>query len=277
MAVRDRRSLWGSISTSKKVNRLSLKAALLYTWAIAYFDDYGFQDGDPRILKGTVFPKRDDVTQEEIPGLIEEIIASDDGDIPLWNLYIVDNEVFLQDPVWFQRQTFHGIRKKPSKILALLTEHQINTGLSPELVSEGCASEVKKKLSEEEVKGSEVKCLSTPEAQRLAHLLLERIKVWFPKFKPPERISGWSKPIDEMMRLDGREEKDIEQVIKWCQSDSFWRKNILSGNTLRLKFNRLQAEMISPEKSKKDPTRGMRELDRKVQESFSRIKPKELK
>jgi hypothetical protein len=35
---RERRSLWGSISQSKKVNRVSLKAALLFSWSIPHMD-----------------------------------------------------------------------------------------------------------------------------------------------------------------------------------------------------------------------------------------------
>ena len=238
MATRQRRSFWSDIYQSSKVNRLSLPAALLYTWAIANFDDYGFQEGDPRVIKGVIFPKRDDMTVEKIEELTNEIVSIND-DPPLWKIYIVGQDIFIQDPVWFQRQSFHGIRKKPSKILKLLVEHQVDTRLTPELVSEGCQFG---SLSEEKL--SEVKL--SEESRTLSKFLLQEIQKWYPKFKPPATLVGWSKGIDEMIRLDKRTPEEIKETIRWCQQDVFWRKNILSGTTLRLKFNRLQAEIISP-------------------------------
>jgi len=265
MATRQRRSLWSDIYQSTKVNKLSIPAALLYTWAISNFDDYGFQEGDPRVIKGVIFPKRDDMTIEKIENLIEEILSTED-DPPLWRIYCIGNESFIQDPVWFDRQSFHAIKKKPSKILKLLTEHHINTGLSPELVSEGCRFG-----SLSEVKLSEVKL---SEASRtLAKFLLQEIQKWFPKFKPPSNLLGWSRSIDEMIRLDKRTEEEIKEVILWCQKDTFWRKNILSGTALRLKFNRLQGEILSPIKGKVTHS-GVNALDKKMQEAFSRGKTK---
>lgn len=215
-----------------------MPAALLYTWAIANFDDYGFQEGDPRVLKGVIFPKRDEMTVENIEKLVEEILSVQDNP-PLWRVYCIGEQSFIQDPVWFQRQSFHAIRKKSSKILKLLVEHQIDTGLTPELVSEGCQFG---SLSEEKL--SEVKL--SEESRTLSKFLLQEIQKWYPKFKPPPNLLGWAKSIDEMIRLDKRTPEEIKEIIRWCQRDVFWRKNILSGTTLRLKFNRLQAEIISP-------------------------------
>jgi hypothetical protein len=42
-----------------------------------------------------------------------------------------------------------------------------------------------------------------------------------------------------MMRLDGRTEQDIENVLKWSQNDDFWCGNILSMEKLRSKFDQL--------------------------------------
>ena len=238
MATRQRRSFWSDIYQSSKVNKLSLSAALLYTWAIANFDDYGFQEGDPRVIKGVIFPKRDDMTVQKIEELTNEIISINDSP-PLWKVYFIGQDLFIQDPVWFQRQSFHGIRKKPSKILRLLVEHQIDTGLTPELVSEGCQFG-----SLSEVKLSEVKL--SEESKMLSKYFLQEIQNWYPKFKPPSNLTGWAKSIDEMIRLDKRTPEEIKEIIKWCQRDNFWRKNILSGTTLRLKFNRLQAGLLSP-------------------------------
>lgn len=254
MATRQRRSLWSDIFQSAKVNNLTLPAALLYTWAIANFDDYGFQEADPRVIKGIIFPKRDDLTVEKIEKMIEEIVSTDNNP-PLWRIYCIGQETFIQDPVWFERQSFRGIHKKPSKILKLLTEHQIDTRLTPDMVQEGCGNGVLSEDKDQDKdqdkdKGKDIMSV-TPDAVSLAKFLLLEILKWFPKFKQPLNLNGWSKSIDEMMRLDKRDPKEIRDVIVWCQRDNFWRKNILSGTTLRLKFNRLLAETLSQRKGKR--------------------------
>ncbi len=80
---------------------------------------------------------------------------------------------------------------------------------------------------------------------RLADLLLKEIKKRKPDFKTPN-IHGWAKSIDLMIRLDGRKPSDIERVISWCQSDSFWQGNVLSTVKLRDKFDQLQLKMRKP-------------------------------
>lgn len=47
-----------SISTSRKVNRLTDRAALLYTWLIPHTDDYGHLEGDAFSIKAKIFPMR---------------------------------------------------------------------------------------------------------------------------------------------------------------------------------------------------------------------------
>lgn len=67
------RMLWGQISTSPKVNALSLKAALLYTWLIAHCDDQGRMLVDAKAIKGAVCPMRDDIEEEEVLDLLQEM------------------------------------------------------------------------------------------------------------------------------------------------------------------------------------------------------------
>jgi len=50
------RMLHKTISTSSQVNKLSLPARLLFTWAIAHADDDGRLRGDPEYIKATVVP-----------------------------------------------------------------------------------------------------------------------------------------------------------------------------------------------------------------------------
>lgn len=122
---RERRSLWRSISTSKKVNALSAPAVILYTFGITHFDDEGFMDGDPRILKSQIVPLRDDIPLSIVPQLCEEICGIHvkiGAEIPLWIAHKVGNEIFIEDPVSNHRQTFKGVHKKPSEIRKLVAK-----------------------------------------------------------------------------------------------------------------------------------------------------------
>lgn len=73
-----------------------------------------------------------------------------------------------------------------------------------------------------------------------------------PSTKKPN-IQTWAKSFDLMIRGDNRNVDDIRAVMKWCQMDSFWHKNILSPDKLRGKFDQLTVQMKS--KTLRGPTR----------------------
>ncbi|MDU0963588.1 MAG: hypothetical protein E7A67_01075 [Peptostreptococcus anaerobius] len=73
---------------------------------------------------------------------------------------------------------------------------------------------------------------------RLSNLLYELIKKNNPKFKQPN-LNNWCGYVDKMLRIDRRSVADIETVIRWCQQDDFWHKNILSTDKLRKQFDKL--------------------------------------
>lgn len=90
-----------------------------------------------------------------------------------------------------------------------------------------------------------------PEAYELADLLHQKIL----ENKPNRIISSnwresWAAEIDKMHRLDKREWKQIRAIIEWCQQDSFWWKNILSGATLRQRFDRLEDDQKTEQNNK---------------------------
>jgi hypothetical protein len=165
--ARERRSLWGSISQSKKVNKLSLKGALLYTWAIPHFDDEGFQAGEPRDIKINIVPFREDIQIEEIKDLIIELSIAG-----LWKVFHLNSTVFIHDPVWNERQSFKGIHKIPSKIKEIIGETPetvfYNTEQGVQCHLGRCIREVKlSKEKRSEVKGSTPKDSSHPTLEEL--------------------------------------------------------------------------------------------------------------
>ncbi len=72
----------------------------------------------------------------------------------------------------------------------------------------------------------------------LSNYLLERIRGNDPKIKKPN-LQNWAEHVDKLIRIDGRSPQEIRQVIDYCQSDTFWKSNILSTKKLREKFSAL--------------------------------------
>ena len=80
--------------------------------------------------------------------------------------------------------------------------------------------------------------------------LANYLKNWMlknnPKAKVPDtdrKMESWSKHIDYMIRIDKRDSKEIKEVIKFCQTNSFWLSNILSTKKLRDKYDKLYLQM----------------------------------
>lgn len=84
---------------------------------------------------------------------------------------------------------------------------------------------------------------------RLAAYLFNFIKRNNPNAKDPN-YQTWSKQFDYILRIDKRDIEEVKQVIKFCQDDSFWYKNILSADKLRKHFDKLLLQMKDPQKSK---------------------------
>jgi len=63
--------------------------------------------------------------------------------------------------------------------------------------------------------------------------ILKEIKSYFPENIWPKNLDGWKKCLDDLMRLDKRNEFEIINVIKWARKDNFWSTNFLSVLKLR--------------------------------------------
>jgi hypothetical protein len=76
----------------------------------------------------------------------------------------------------------------------------------------------------------------------------------YPKAKMPEDrgLQKWLTIIDRMIRLDNRTPEEISTVIDFALSDSFWKQNILSADSLRKQFDKLAAKMGSSQNIKQD-------------------------
>lgn len=56
-------------------------------------------------------------------------------------------------------------------------------------------------------------------------------------------LQSWAADFDKCHRLDKHSWEDINAVLQFSQSDSFWQSNILSGGKFRKQFTQLLAKM----------------------------------
>ena len=56
----------------------------------------------------------------------------------------------------------------------------------------------------------------------------------------PKITKTWTDSARRMIDLDNREPLRAENLIRWCQGNTFWRKNILSMPTFREKYDQLR-------------------------------------
>lgn len=100
-----------------------------------------------------------------------------------------------------------------------------------------------KEMKGKERKENEEKIIvETSDEVRLAYLLREKILQNNPQAKEP-KLQTWAKHVDYMMRIDGRTPDQIEKVIEFAQTDTFWIPNILSTEKLREKFDTLWMQL----------------------------------
>ena len=86
------------------------------------------------------------------------------------------------------------------------------------------------------------------DAERLCQHLADRIVA--NGSKRPKITKAWRDAARLLIDKDGRTEEQVHHAIDWCQSDSFWKANILSMPKLREKYDqlRLAAQRQKPAK-----------------------------
>lgn len=107
------RMLSRNISLDKRVNDLpSDQCRLGFTWSIAHLDRDGRVHGDPAILKSLIFPRRDDITVEDMLAMRDEWAR-----VGLVVLYQVGDEEFLEYPRFKQHQKGMRYEREPASII----------------------------------------------------------------------------------------------------------------------------------------------------------------
>lgn len=239
-------------------------ATLIWPWMLTAFDDWGRAGANSRRLKAQLFPAIPMITIETI----EEALGLYQS-VGLLQLYEVNGKRYMAIPQdkWYKYQT-HMNRKdrRPGKDKmnsdCPAPSEGIPTGPhgdawgttgpprgpipspspSPS-PSRDTAITLEPAKKPRRSKKEEPQFAADSQEYRLAKLLRDRILDNLPTAKVPNdgepRMQSWCKEMDLMLRVDKRDPAEIEELIDWCQRDSFWRSNILSPKKLREKYDQL--------------------------------------
>lgn len=96
-----------SIARSEKINELTDFQFRLWVHLVTYVDDYGRGDARPAIIRGSVFPLRERITNKDIEKGLADLAGA--GCV---GLYKVDGKPYLYFPNWEEHQR---VRTKVSK------------------------------------------------------------------------------------------------------------------------------------------------------------------
>lgn len=137
--------------------------------------------------------------------------------------------------------------------LGYTAEPKLVTKLSPIQV---ITKENKKYIKRASNRTEESKFEFTEEAERLAHLFLQRSGVNILEYKKEHTLKSWIDSIVKLHRIDGEEYSKIEEVVLWVTSDAFWRTVCLSPIKFRkndkngTRYYDIFAYKMDPPKSK---------------------------
>lgn len=93
-----------SISTSRRLNRVSDSAALLFSWTLPHLDDFGNMEGGVDVLRGTIVPLR------SWPMSKVEKCKAELCEVKAWQPYEVDGEAYIHCDKFEDYQTFKNDR-----------------------------------------------------------------------------------------------------------------------------------------------------------------------
>jgi hypothetical protein len=235
---------------SAKIAQLSPEAMALFCLLIPHFNSHGKMLADPHAIKGTVCPLIIWMTVEKIKECLVEI--SSKTNVRWWR----DEKGlhYLQSLSWGDHQTLRKDRLGSDHLPDYPGDKSTNPDQLPDYSR---STPAKGKLREVEGKSKEkVKSKLSSDSLRLSGILAEMIADNNPRNrsvsgdKREGSIASWAADIDKMLRLDKRSAVEVEETIYWCQQDSFWLTNILSGQKLRDKFDNLQMQMRRADSSK---------------------------
>lgn len=225
-------------------------ARILFTGLWCYTDKCGICEYRPRRIKAEILPY-DDV---EIEPLLNQLRVN--GFI---QIYTIEKCNYLKIINFKKHQHPHHTEKESvlPDINSEITVKQLlfngdnpSDSLIPD--SNTSYSDFKKQKSKPE------RCAFSDDDMNLSKLLNYLLEENNPKRKPTteSQLESWANECRLMRERDGRSIEDIEKVLRWSQSDSFWKTNILSMGKLRKQFDQLMIRMNGSDGGENSKTSG---------------------
>jgi hypothetical protein len=220
--------------TDEDLAELPYQTRLFFAGMWCQADKAGRLQDRPKKLKAVIFPY-DHVDAEKC---LQQLAQPKNGSgKPFINRYESDGQRYIQILTWDEHQKPHHT-EKDSQIPSPPHTPPMGKGM-------GSVQLASTRLRNGDGTVKQPLCSTSPDAERLATLLLELITTRKPTFRKPTKaaFAKWTQAVGRMIRLDKREPSAVEAVIRWCQADDFWQNNILSGQKLRKQFDQLELKM----------------------------------
>lgn len=104
---------------------------------------------------------------------------------------------------------------------------------------------------------------------QLARFMISEMLRVKPDSKVPKddvkSLQSWAKHIDYMIRLDKRTPRQIAELFRWAQNDTFWCANIRSPQKLRKQWDTLE---LQRSRSKRSPNKNLSKLEQMYREAL---------
>lgn len=228
----------------------------------------------------------DEETAIEILDLLVELEAIDRE---LWEHKIIWSDNFVNNlvPVYSNRKA--ELPKKP--VITSRNESAeeflpVETGDKPISTDENPQSKVKEsKVEESKVKESiednlepqkssdrpdkTIKYAEDSVEIQLARFMRNEMLMIKPDSKVPKddvkSLQNWARHIDLMIRIDNRTPRQIAELFRWAQHDTFWCANIRSPQKLRKQWDTLE---LQRSRSKRSPNKNLSKLEQMYREAL---------
>lgn len=244
------RTLKPEIWADEKVGHVSRDARVLFLGLITMADDEGRILGLPAVILGHVFPYDQDAPRK-LARWLDELV-----DVGLVIRYEVDGTPYM----WLRGWHHQRIEKRGRSILPPPPDGAVSCGRSGSdpgtlrdgsLPSRADARPGSPPDPDPAVGSSDARAPARnpeerPEVARLCRLLADLILANDPKAPTAPDGDRWRTACRLLLDQDQRTPAEVEQVIRWCQADDFWRSNVLSMPTLRKQYTRLLLRMQRP-------------------------------
>lgn len=153
-----RRMLSSRISLSRKINAVSDRAALLYTWIIPHLDELGLMEADPEIVRAQVVPLRKSFTPKVVSECLDELEGA--GAIVR---YETNGSIYLNYPDFFNHQSLKKDRIPKSEYpLPPWIRVGVDDAGKPNIILDSTGFQRKAKEKRREEKGREGKGKRNP-------------------------------------------------------------------------------------------------------------------